>query len=75
MSRNRGSEFLRRIFGKPVPMFERYTQNARRTIFFGRWEAIQLSSEFIESDHLALGLLRDEWLASGVQDGEGPPVE
>jgi hypothetical protein len=66
MSRNRGSEFLRRIFGKPVPMFERYTQNARRTIFFGRWEAIQLSSEFIESDHLALGLLRDEWLASDL---------
>lgn len=47
-------------------MFERYTENARRTIFFGRWEAIQRDSEFIESDHLALSLLRDEWLTRDV---------
>lgn len=43
-------------------MFERYTQNARRTIFFGRWEANQYGAQFIETDHLALGLLRDSWV-------------
>jgi hypothetical protein len=45
-------------------MFERYTENARRTIFFGRSEAIERSSAFIESDHILLALLRDTWLTS-----------
>jgi hypothetical protein len=29
-------------------MFERYTEGARRTIFFARYEAVQVSSDFIE---------------------------
>jgi len=66
MDLHRASEVLRLIFGKKVPMFERYTENARRTIFFGRWEAMQRDSEFIESDHLTLSLLRDEWLTQDV---------
>lgn len=39
-------------------MFERYTESARRTIFFGRYEASQFGSPEIESEHLLLGLLR-----------------
>jgi ATP-dependent Clp protease ATP-binding subunit ClpA len=40
-------------------MFERYTQEARRTIFFARHEASQFGSPQIESEHLLLGLLRE----------------
>jgi ATP-dependent Clp protease ATP-binding subunit ClpC len=41
-------------------MFERYTEKARRTIFFGRFEASQLGSPYIETEHLLLGLLRED---------------
>jgi hypothetical protein len=41
-------------------MFERYTEKARRTIFFGRYEASQFGSPYIESEHLLLGLLRED---------------
>jgi ATP-dependent Clp protease ATP-binding subunit ClpC len=40
-------------------VFERYTEKARRTVFFARYEATQLGSE-ITSEHLLLGLLRDD---------------
>ncbi len=40
-------------------MFERYTEKARRTIFFARYEASQFASPYIESEHLLLGLLRE----------------
>lgn len=43
-------------------MFERYTENARRTIFFARSEANQYGSSSIEPEHLLLSLLRDNWL-------------
>jgi len=41
-------------------MFERYTQHARRVIFFARYEATQFGSSFIEPEHLLLGLLRED---------------
>lgn len=41
-------------------MFERYTEKARRTIFFGRYEASQFGSPYVESEHLLLGLLRED---------------
>jgi ATP-dependent Clp protease ATP-binding subunit ClpC len=40
-------------------MFERYTDHARRVIFFARYEASALGSSSIESEHLLLGLLRE----------------
>ena len=40
-------------------MFERYTEKARRTIFFARYEASQYGSLSIETEHLLLGLLRE----------------
>jgi ATP-dependent Clp protease ATP-binding subunit ClpC len=39
-------------------MFERYDENARRSLFYARYEASQLGSRSIESEHLLLGLLR-----------------
>jgi ATP-dependent Clp protease ATP-binding subunit ClpC len=38
-------------------MFERYTEKARRAIFFARAESSKLGGPFIESEHLLLGLL------------------
>ena len=40
-------------------VFERYTEKARRLIFFARYEASQFGSPEIESEHLLLGLLRE----------------
>src|SRR5580698_7305167 len=41
-------------------MFQRFTENARRVIFFARYEAGQYGSSHIGSEHLLLGLLRED---------------
>ena len=41
-------------------MFERYTERARRVIFFARYEASNFGSTTIETEHLLLGLIREE---------------
>src|SRR5437868_7334568 len=41
-------------------MFERYTEKARRVIFFGRYEASEFGSPYIEAEHLLLGLAREQ---------------
>ena len=49
-------------------MFERLTEQARRSIFFARYEATHYSSSFIETEHLLLGILReDKPLAATLQ--------
>jgi len=40
-------------------MFERYTEKARRAIFFARYETSQYGSPEIDTGHLLLGLLRE----------------
>jgi len=40
-------------------MFERYTEQARRALFFARYEASQLGSVSIETEHLLLGIVRE----------------
>jgi acetyltransferase-like isoleucine patch superfamily enzyme len=40
-------------------MFERYTEKARRVLFFARYEATRYASPVIETEHLLLGLLRE----------------
>jgi len=42
-------------------MFERYTERARRVIFYARYEASQYGSSSIETEHLLLGLLREDF--------------
>ena len=39
-------------------MFERFTERARRALFWARYEAAQLGSLSIETEHLLLGLIR-----------------
>ncbi len=41
-------------------MFELYTEKARRVIFFARYEASQFGSSFINTEHLLLGLVRED---------------
>ncbi|HWX41116.1 MAG TPA: ATP-dependent Clp protease ATP-binding subunit [Blastocatellia bacterium] len=41
-------------------MFERYTEKARRVIFFARYEASQFGAQAIEPEHILLGLLRED---------------
>jgi ATP-dependent Clp protease ATP-binding subunit ClpC len=41
-------------------MFERYTEKARRVIFFARYEASQFGAPYIETEHLLLGILRED---------------
>jgi ATP-dependent Clp protease ATP-binding subunit ClpC len=40
-------------------MFERYTESARRVLFFARYETTQAGGTAIETEHLLLGLIRD----------------
>jgi hypothetical protein len=46
-------------------MFERYTESARRSIFFARYEASQYGSPRIEAEHLLLGILREDKRLAG----------
>ena len=41
-------------------MFERYTEKARRVIFFARYEASQFGAAQIEAEHILLGLIRED---------------
>jgi uncharacterized protein (TIGR02246 family) len=41
-------------------MFERFTEKARRAIFFARYEASQYGSMSIETEHLLLGIVRED---------------
>jgi ATP-dependent Clp protease ATP-binding subunit ClpA len=41
-------------------MFERYSEKARRVIFFARYDASRLRSDCIETEHLLLGVMRED---------------
>jgi hypothetical protein len=56
-------------------MFERYTEQARRTIFFGRYEASQFGCSYIETEHLLLGLFREDKVLASQFLGSPAQVE
>src|SRR2546426_11567542 len=41
-------------------MFQLYTEKARLTVYFARYEASQYGSPYIETEHILLGLLRED---------------
>ncbi len=41
-------------------MFERYTEKARRVIFFARYEASNIGGDSLDTPHLLLGLIRED---------------
>src|SRR5262249_2635804 len=50
---------LNQIRSEGAAMFERYTESARRVIFFARFEASQFGASQIEAEHILLGLIRE----------------
>jgi len=57
-------------------MFEKYTEKARRVIFFARYEASQFGNPLIETEHLLLGLIReDKTLTSRFIPKSGASIE
>jgi ATP-dependent Clp protease ATP-binding subunit ClpC len=56
-------------------MFERYTEKARRVIFFARYEASQFGSPLIETEHLLPGLLREDKALANLFPRLGGPIE
>jgi uncharacterized protein YbbC (DUF1343 family) len=58
-------------------MFERYTEKARRVIFFARYEASQFGAPEIEPEHFLLGIAREDggllahFLPNGKSSMEG----
>lgn len=41
-------------------MFERFTETARRAVFFARYEASQFGCSYIQTEHLLLGVFRED---------------
>jgi hypothetical protein len=57
-------------------VFERFTEGARRSIFFGRHEASAAGSKWIGPAHLVLGILREEpGIAGRIPDLDGLRAE
>src|ERR1700677_3288683 len=52
-------------------MFERYTEKARRVVFFARFESSRYGNHYIETEHLLLGLLREDLPLLKIFLGDG----
>jgi len=53
-------------------MFDRFTEDARRALFFARFEVSELGGPAIEAEHLLLGILRaDQGPAPGLFEAAG----
>jgi len=56
-------------------MFERYTEKARRIVFFARYEASEFGSQWIDTEYFLLGILReDKALANRLLPSGDPAV-
>jgi hypothetical protein len=58
-------------------MFERFTERARRAVFYARYEASNYGSPSIETEHLLLGLLREDHsvaVSFPVEDNVEPTI-
>jgi uncharacterized protein (TIGR02246 family) len=56
-------------------VFERLTDQARRSIFFARYEATHYASGYIETEHLLLGILREDKSLSSILQRRGASVD
>jgi enamine deaminase RidA (YjgF/YER057c/UK114 family) len=57
-------------------MFERYTERARRVLFFARYESTQLGTPSIEPIHVLLGILREKnGLVQEIFSAAGLPID
>jgi ATP-dependent Clp protease ATP-binding subunit ClpC len=52
-------------------MFERFSETARRVIFFSRYHASQFGSSYIATEHLLLGMIaEDRLLAARLRESQ-----
>ena len=58
--RNPGSRVWYVVDDGETRMFERYTEQARRVLFFARYEASQFGAEYVQPEHLVLGWFRQD---------------
>jgi len=59
-----------------LPMFERFTDEARQVVVFAQEEGRTLNHSYIGTEHLLLGLLRAEWgVAAEVLEDVGVGLE
>jgi hypothetical protein len=56
-------------------MFERFTEKARRAVFFARYEASQYGSPYIETEHLLLGVWREDRTVRAILKDTGADSE
>jgi len=56
-------------------MFEKYTDKARRVIFYARYEASEFGTQSIETEHILLGLLREEEMLTDLLTRSHTTVE
>jgi ATP-dependent Clp protease ATP-binding subunit ClpC len=52
-------------------MFERFTEKARRAVFFARYEASQYGNSYTQTEHLLLGLWREDLALRGILKDTG----
>src|SRR5882724_2375533 len=52
-------------------MFEHFTEKARRAVFFARYEASRYGNSYIETEHLLLGLWREDLALRGILKDTG----
>src|SRR5437762_1004097 len=43
-----------------LPMWQRFTERARRVVFFAQEEAARLGENYVGTEHLTLGLVRED---------------
>src|SRR5215471_8984373 len=56
-------------------MFERYTEAARKCIYYARFEASEFGSPYIETEHLLLGIFRNEPALAELLPGSAAVVD
>ena len=56
-------------------MFDRYSEQARRVIFFARYQASEYGSPYIETEHLLLGLIQQIKYSSEWFLGKGTSTQ
>src|SRR5918999_1264761 len=56
-------------------MWQRFTERARRVVFFAQEEAARLGENYVGTEHLLLGLVREsDSVAAGILDRLGVPL-
>src|SRR5260370_34774480 len=60
---------------RKAPMWQRFTERARRVVFFAQEEAARLGENYVGTEHVLLGLVREnDSVAARILDRLGVPL-